>query len=232
MKVVEFPQMPFVGIDPSLRGTAQYCIAGKKQYQNLMGTEAGDFDSPFDRINHIVEQVMFYIPPDVGLVCIEEPIVLQGNNTIMLGALGIAIRSAMWKQKMPFLSIHISHLKIYATGNARASKAQVINGVAAEFGIGTNNDNIADACTMAHMAKAIYCYYMQGDWPQMRCNRNQLDVISKQKIREGFNLPWIKSKWQKQQIKPPKKRKGMTKKQRREAKFAVRTQVAKGETEK
>lgn len=221
-------EKPFIGVDPSLRGTGIFGLTGGRVYHNLMGTEAGDYGSPYDRIDHIVEQVMFNIPDDPGLICIEEPIVMQGNNTIILGALGIAIRSAMWKRKLPFLSIHISHLKIYATGNAKASKAQVIAAVEREWGFQTNNDNIADACTMAHMAKEIYCYYMQGDFPKMTCNRNQLQVISKQKLREGFNLPWLKSKWQKQYIKPPKKSKRLNKKQQREAKFAARVQAKEG----
>jgi len=228
LTILEELKAPFIGVDPSLRGTALYSLIGNRSYHALMGTEAGDYPSPYERIDHIVEQVLFNIPDATTLVCIEEPIVLQGNNTIMLGALGIAIRSALWKRSIPFLSIHITHLKIYATGNAKASKAQVIRGVETEFGFKTSNDNIADACCMANMAKAIYCYNMQGDFPKMSCNRNQLDVISKQRLREGFNLPWMKKKWQKQYIKPPKKSKKKTKAQRREEKFLARTQVVRG----
>ncbi len=66
-----------------------------------------------------------------------------------LAELGSLIKLAAHKSGIPVLAVAPTQVKKFATGNGKATKAQVIAGVRKYWGFCTKNDNIADAFVLA-----------------------------------------------------------------------------------
>lgn len=200
----------FIGIDPSLTGTGVVARFGDTEpfSRDLICTAPRDFDSPYDRIDKIVSEIDFTMPSCPALVCIEEPFIGQGNNTMILAALAFAVRRYLWQEKIPFISPAASQLKKFVTGSGKGDKAVMIKEVYRKWNFDTNDDNLADACGLAYLAEAIYLYN-SDDVAPMPYTVAQMDVVAKMRHREGFNLPWSDDVWQRPKQKPRKKKASM-----------------------
>ncbi|BCJ45351.1 hypothetical protein GCM10010168_86200 [Actinoplanes ianthinogenes] len=95
--------------------------------------------------------------PDV--VAIEEPLLLdKGDTSLRLAELHGAVKHWLWARSIPYVDVHLTKVKTYATGNGGAKKDVVLAAMIARYGsrlhIGTDDE--ADA--MSLLAAALDAY--------------------------------------------------------------------------
>ncbi|GIF08704.1 crossover junction endodeoxyribonuclease RuvC [Actinoplanes siamensis] len=95
--------------------------------------------------------------PDV--VAIEEPILVdKGNTTLRLTELHGAVKHWLWARSIPYIDVHLTKVKTFATGNGGAKKDAVLASMIATYGrlvhIGTDDE--ADALSLLAMTLDAY----------------------------------------------------------------------------
>lgn len=112
------------------------------------------------RLHETIGSIMATVQCRPDLVVIEEPLLVDGKGdaSIRVAELHGAIKHWLWCQGHPYVDVHPSKLKQYATGNGGAKKAQVREAVTSRYGrllhIGTDDE--ADAVTLLAMAQHQY----------------------------------------------------------------------------
>jgi crossover junction endodeoxyribonuclease RuvC len=114
---------------------------------------------PARRLQEIVYRLDAWLAmdkPDVAVIEGYSPGGPGGPWTMLrLGELGGAIRVRLFEHDIPFVEVAPSSLKHFATGNGKASKADMVE--AAQYrGAGVANDNEADAWHLRRVALAFY----------------------------------------------------------------------------
>jgi len=140
----------------SLTGTGVCLIDGDKVTLNTITSLPKDFNDIHDRIDSVIERVKFYIPEHTQLVCIEEAFfhVKNRKSAMNILALGYMVRREMIRAGYRLIDVAAMQLKKYATGKSKAQKDQIMMWVLKRWGIETQDNNQADACVLAHLAKA------------------------------------------------------------------------------
>lgn len=95
--------------------------------------------------------------PDV--VVIEEPLALdKGDTSLRLAELHGALKHWIWARGIPYVDMHLTHVKQYATGSGGADKPTVLASVIATYGrlLHVHTYDEADAVSM--MAAALDHY--------------------------------------------------------------------------
>lgn len=94
------------------------------------------------------------------LVVIEEPLHVEGkgDTSIRLAELHGPIKHWLWSRRIPYVDVHLTRVKQYATGNGGADKPTVLAAVIARYGrllhVGSYDE--ADATTLLAMALHAY----------------------------------------------------------------------------
>ena len=147
----------FVGMDPSYNGFAIVVLdkTSKIIDQMLFGSESEEVE---DRLIELEKKYEF-IPTIAGLhsVCIEGPsYASNGAYILQMGALHFMIRVMFKKRNVDFKVIAPGTLKKFVTGDGRAKKDLMLLKVYKKWGEEFNDDNLADAYSLARMALEEY----------------------------------------------------------------------------
>jgi crossover junction endodeoxyribonuclease RuvC len=108
---------------------------------------------------------------DIAFAALEGPSLNSTHREFDLGEVSGVVRAEVYHSwSVEPLVVAPTQLKLYATGRAGADKEDVINAVNG-WGFPTDNDNIADAVVLAHIARAVH--------QEVRCaTRHQQDVVA------------------------------------------------------
>ena len=147
----------FVGVDHSFNGTAiividkEGCIV-----ENILYKSKGNND--VEKLIDIENKISF-VPNIISLerVYIEAPSLhSKGTNALQMGALHYMIATYLHKHKVNYKAIEPTKLKKFATGKGNAKKELMLLNVYKKWGISFENNNSADAYSLARMALEEY----------------------------------------------------------------------------
>jgi len=149
----------YTGLDLSLTGTGLANISSRGQVvYELFGTKKQDYKHAWDRIESIVNNVNdFLSKTNTKYVLIEDYVISPRNSktTIQLVELGAAVRYALYKDGIAFITVTPPVLKKYATGSGNAKKNIVIKELYKNHKIDVDDDNVADAIYLAMLCKQL-----------------------------------------------------------------------------
>jgi len=147
----------FVGMDPSYNGFAIVVLDkdAKIIEKKLFGSISKEVE---DRLVELEKEYKF-IRNIMSLhsVCIEGP--SYGSNgafILQMGALHYMIRLMLKRAKIDFKVVAPGTLKKFVTGNGRAKKDLMLLKVYKKWGVEFNDDNLADAYSLARFALQEY----------------------------------------------------------------------------
>ena len=149
--------MKFIGIDPSLTGTAVVVLneEAKILRQELISTKAKDMIEK--RMSIILDKVKKEITSKDDIVYIEGlSFGSSGQATLDLSGLHYLITVMLHVDNIIFKNIPPGTLKKYVTGNGRAKKNLMLLKVYQKFGQEFTDDNICDAFCLARMSYEDY----------------------------------------------------------------------------
>ena len=108
----------------------------------------------------------------VAHAALEGPSLGSTHREFDLGEVSGVVRQAVYHSwSIEPLVVAPTQLKLFATGNSSSDKDAVVNAVNKQWGIDTSNDNVADAVTLAQIARAAHL--------GIRCaTRRQMDVVA------------------------------------------------------
>jgi crossover junction endodeoxyribonuclease RuvC len=143
----------FVGMDPSYNGFAIVVLDQDANIieQKLFGSESEEVE---DRLIELEKEFKF-IPNIISLhsVCIEGPsFASKGAFVLQMGALHYMIRLMLKRKKIQYQVVAPGTLKKFVTGDGRAKKDLMLLKVFKKWGVEFDNDNLADAYSLARMA--------------------------------------------------------------------------------
>jgi crossover junction endodeoxyribonuclease RuvC len=144
----------FVGMDPSYNGFAIVVVDKDANIieQKLFGSKTGD--EVEDRLIELEKEFKF-IPNIFCLqtVCIEGPSYSSdGGFVLQMGALHFMVRLMLKKAGINYKVVAPGTLKKFVTGDGRAKKNLMLLKVFKKWGIEFDNDNLADAYSLARLA--------------------------------------------------------------------------------
>ena len=151
-------ELVFVGIDHSMTGTGVVVLDqdGCIIEQKLIKTSSNDIDEK--RMTHIMDELSF-IPNIIRLkrVYIEGPsFASKGQAVLQMGALHYLIRIFLYRKKVKYKVVPPNTLKKFITGKGHAKKEHMLLNIYKKFGIEFEDNNIADAFSLAKMALEEY----------------------------------------------------------------------------
>lgn len=112
-----------------------------------------------DRLHEAIGVIMGAARCQPDIVAIEEPLLLdKGDTSIRLAELHGAVKHWLWAKSIPYVDVHNSKVKTYATGNGGAKKDAVLASMIARYGAGVfiGSDDEADALSLLAMALDAY----------------------------------------------------------------------------
>ncbi len=148
----------FVGMDPSYNG---FGIIVLDKEANIIEQKLFGSDSKAeveDRLMELEKEYIF-IPNIVCLhsVYLEGPAYAsQGAFILQMGALHFMIRLLLKKKGLNYKVIAPGTLKKFVTGKGNAKKDLILLKVYKKWGVEFDNDNLADAYSLARMALEDY----------------------------------------------------------------------------
>ena len=143
----------FVGIDHSFNGSGiiildkDACIV-----ESILYKSKGEND--IEKLVDIESRISF-IPNIISLnrVYIEAPsISSKGANALQMGALHYMIATFLFKNNITFKAIEPTKLKKFVTGKGNSKKELMLLNVYKKWGVEFNDNNLADAYSLARMA--------------------------------------------------------------------------------
>ena len=148
----------FLGLDLSLTGTGIFVLRGAIMRWREIATKPADFAHSLVRVEYIANEVVDYVnkfKPD--FIVVED--YFTGRNPraiIQLCELGTIVRYKLLKSGHPLLVVAPTQLKKFVLGKGSGPKELILKGVFKKWGVDVNSNNLADACTLAYLARAIY----------------------------------------------------------------------------
>lgn len=210
--IIENANPIFIGIDLSLTGTGlcRYFPKNDKHETKLIATSPKDFANRWLRYGHIAKEVIDFvwreIDGKVKFVVLEDYIVCPGNieTTKQLIELGALVRHQLTTDEgdgcgtipasdqiiAPWMTVVGSQLKKWITGHGKGDKSIIIKEVYKQLNQDVNNDNLADAIVLAHVAADLHHF---KHFKQEPSQQYRLEVLKKVlKNREVINPDrWI-----------------------------------------
>lgn len=187
----------FIGLDLSLSGTGFCRLDVNDRVPEFrvetIKSEKKKFEDDLVRLRFISDEVMRRIPKDANLVCVEDFFTpsnpYQIGAAIKLAMLAAIVRLGLKEAGIPFIIPTANQIKKFVTGKGQAQKNTVVMEVYKRWGLEAKDDNQADACGMAHLAKAIYdmqyCRDLSGlTQIQQKVAKTVLGD------RPSYNCPW------------------------------------------
>lgn len=142
-----------LALDLSLNHTGR-CESHASDRKLSYGVLEPDTTAELPRLIWIRQRIM-------ARVTLRTLIVLEGfafarpQYAHQLGGLGYAVRLALYEAGAPFLIIPPATAKKFVSGKGNCKKDVVLKAVYQRFGIDLDDDNIADAVTLAHIGMAL-----------------------------------------------------------------------------
>ena len=188
--------MRFIGIDPSVSGFASVMLDENANVIKEIYIK-GDKNLPDpQRFVEVIEKYLKHI--EEGETLFIEGFAYQGKGRGVSKAYGIGwlLRDRLIQKKCYYLDIPPTRLKKYASDNGRASKEEVVSSVELIFDYDVpnyssranspKNDDMADAYTLARMARDYYCNYYGTKVDVLPFQEKVLKDIDKD-IKENIN---------------------------------------------
>jgi crossover junction endodeoxyribonuclease RuvC len=116
--------------------------------------KTGDLLHDVERLSHILKFVKAKTDPDC-LVVIEDFAFSRADQAHQMGGLGYLVRFWLWQNKIPFVLIGTGQLKKFTTGRGNAKKNEMLKEVFSRFHVDLRDDNIADACALCFLGRAL-----------------------------------------------------------------------------
>lgn len=160
----------YVGIDQSYTGFAVVAVddEGKVVYQDLTKFEAKKFGSGIDRLITIYGHLFAALVEidDIAQICVEGYSAGSKFGREAAGELGAMVKMAIYDYFDQFADdrhgdlrypciVQPSTLKKYVTDNGAAKKNNMLLAVYKKWGFETDDDNLADAYSLARLALAV-----------------------------------------------------------------------------
>jgi Holliday junction resolvasome RuvABC endonuclease subunit len=94
------------------------------------------------------------------LVVIEKPLQIdgKGDTSVRLGELHGPVKHWLWGRKIPYVDVHLTHVKQYATGKGNAKKPEVLEAVIARYGRLLHVHTFDEADAVSLLAQALDAY--------------------------------------------------------------------------
>jgi len=182
--------MNFLGLDLSLTATGFYLIQdGKEAISKEIKTKPSDFPHTIARADYIANEILKSIKDvKIDMIAMEDYFSgRQPGSVIQLAILGTMVRVRLLDNGYSFLTLAPTQIKKFETGSGIAPKDTMIKAVFQHHQFDTNSNNIADACAIAHVGRAVYFYTKLGykDW-----TKYQIEVLNKIKKDRELTVPY------------------------------------------
>lgn len=153
----------FAGIDPSLSGTGVIVIDNDNNIidQKLISTKCNkkDMYDIENRILYIIKELEFLLKYQENLrfVLIEGiSYGSKGEGAAQLAALNYFVRVFLLQNKICYKEATPSQLKKFVTNVGNCKKNLMLKEVYKKWGVDFNDDNLADAYSLARLSKHNY----------------------------------------------------------------------------
>ena len=150
--------MNFIGLDFAFSKNGFVMIDENANIlrQEVIVTNAKQSDE--ERLIQIEEKLDEYINPEsTKLVCIEGlSFGSKGQSVSQIGAVHYITRTYLYKNNIPYKVVTPSELKKFVTGKGNAKKDLMLLKIYKKWGIEFEDDNLADAYSLARMALEDY----------------------------------------------------------------------------
>lgn len=149
----------FVGLDLSLSETGLVAITSKGGLidDRVLKVKKGVVkEERLSALAGLIDDWLEGYSDRIEAVGIEHYAMGARNQLAQCGEWGGLVRVMLHRRGLPFLEIAPTSLKLYATGQGNSKgKTGVVLAVMRKYGHEFPNDNIADACVLAFMARAM-----------------------------------------------------------------------------
>ncbi|MFD4858473.1 hypothetical protein [Streptomyces atratus] len=158
----------FIGIDQSYGGfSIAVWVPGNQQLEfNLKAFPAKKYGQGVDRLKAVSENIVdvfkgvYEKDLEIKHICMEGYARNSKFRREEAGELASMVKMTLSVAASKPVSyptvVSPTQLKVFVTGNYRASKEEMIAGVKEKWGVETKNDNNADSCGLAHIAEALH----------------------------------------------------------------------------
>lgn len=174
----------YSGLDLSLTaaGFANIDANGEITHK-IFGVPKKNYKHTWERIKAFIDYLDKWLEETkTKFVVIEDYLVSPHfNTTKQLVELGACVRMHLYLKGIPFITVVGSQLKKFATGSGNAKKSVIIKELYKDHGINVDDDNLADACYLSMMCKAL----ATGIYPSKKTSKDVLEKINKE--REKIN---------------------------------------------
>ena len=161
--------MRFIGVDPSVTGFASIILDENNNVLQEI-TLKGKKDTPDpQRLSELAEEFLKHVEEGDTLFIEGFAFGSSGRGVSKAYGIGWLLRDRLLQKGCSYLDIPPTRLKKYASDNGRAAKDEIVESVETIFGYevpsrtsranSPKNDDIADAYTLARMARDYYCNY-------------------------------------------------------------------------
>jgi len=162
--------MYFVGVDQSLNHTGVFVLTDAGNVCSHVLLEPRYLSGPA-RLVFIRDQLKTFFGSRRMRVSVLEGYSYNSmNRKFDLGEVGAIVKLALYDCSDAVYVAAPKQLKKFVSGNASATKADVMNAIYHHWGVDIKNDNLADAYGLAQIARSVHV-------PRTRL-RHQLDVVN------------------------------------------------------
>ena len=156
-----------VGLDASLTSTGyaffldNELVSGRIRAKELRGAKRLDF--LVERVEEIFSRA------NADFLALEGySMGSKGSRVFHIGELGGALKLVAIRRKMRILTIPPTSVKVFATGNGRAEKEDVIRGIETNWGYQIDKHDMADAFVILQMGIAFANRKVYRRYPEVR----------------------------------------------------------------
>lgn len=151
----------YLGLDLSFSATGFFLIdeKGEQVIEKEIASEPSQFINDIQRSDWIAKQIIDIIKDyDIKNIMIEDYFNGGSNSQVglRLAVLGSIVRLRLLEKGYSFMTITNAQNKKFISGNGHANKDQMQMFVLKKYNVMSFSNNTADACGMAHVAKAYY----------------------------------------------------------------------------
>ncbi len=114
------------------------------------------------RAQHIIGEVVKACKMRPQLVAIESPLLVDvGDASVRLAEVHGAIKHWLFSREIPYVDVHLTHVKMFATGDGGASKDDVLRAMTERYSpkplnVHIGDHNAADALSLLAMTLHAY----------------------------------------------------------------------------